>query len=218
MIGIDLHDFIEKVQDYQGSPYAQENIYSETLKQRDIWDKMAEINEQKAKDVVLYFLNAWKCRLSYTCVPDLTKALKDSSKLLASFSNLNLQDVCLEFLIADNSIEEVFRHIASVKAGRRTVGATATTKILHMINPHFFVMADENTRFGYGCCDNELGYVNSMWRMKLFGDALMKEYLNERKVPREIAFQNLVSECKSAAKTLPKIIDEYNWVKYNLDM
>lgn len=215
MIAIDLSDFIKKVRDYQSSPYAQENLYSETLKQRDIWDKLAEINEQKTRDTVLYFLNAWKCRLSYVCAPDLADALRDSSKLLSSFSKRNLQEVSLDFLIADNSIEEVFRNIASVKAGRRTVGATATTKILHMVNPHFFVMADENTRFGNGCCDNELGYVNFMWRMKLFCDSLMKEYMSSRKVFKEKAFPNLASECQSAATTWPKLIDEYNWVKFN---
>jgi hypothetical protein len=215
MIVIDLLDFIKKVQDYQKSPYGQEKLYGETLGQRNVWGKLAQINEQQTRDVVLRFVNAWKCRVSYTCAPDLSKALKDSSKLLSKFDGIKLQDVDLNFLIADNNIEKIFRNIATVKAGRRRVGATATTKILHMVNPHFFPMADENTRFGYGCSDNELGYVNFMWRMKLFGDALFEEYLNRRKLPKEIAFQNLVSECKSAATTLPKLLDEYNWVKFN---
>jgi hypothetical protein len=84
-----------------------------------------------------------------------------------------------------------------------------------MIHPDFFVMSDANIRYGYGCSGNDLGYVNFMWRMKLFGDAVIKEYSGARKVPKEFAFKNLASECKSAAPTLPKLLDEYNWVKFH---
>lgn len=121
----------------------------------------------------------------------------------------------LDFIIADDSIQEAFKKIASAQAGRRTVGATATSKIMHMINPGFFVMSDDNIRYGYGCCDNELGYINFMWRMKLFGDSIINGYSSARNVQKEAAFQNLASECKSSAPTLSKLIDEYNWVKYN---
>lgn len=202
MIPIDLNDFIQNVQQYQGSPYAMDTLYSDTLKRRDVWDGLAQINEQKTKDIVLYFLNAWKCRISYVCAPNLAKGLQDSAKFLANFRNLRLQDVSLKFLIDDNNIQEAFRTIATVQAGRRTIGATATSKILHMINPNFFVMADENTRFAYGCCENELGYVNFMWRMKLLGDILIDSYSNARTVPKEKVFQKLVSECQSNATTL----------------
>ena len=215
MITINLNEFIDKVQAYQSSSYALENLYSETLKRDDVWKNLAKINEQQTSDVILKFLNAWKCRLSYKCAPNLAKTLRDSSGLLTKLNCLSLQDVSLDFIIADDNIQEAFRNIASVQAGRRTVGATATSKIMHMINPNFFVMSDENIRYGYGCCGNDLGYVNFMWRMKLFCDAIIKEYSDARKEEKDFAFRNLASECKSAAPTLPKLLDEYNWVKYN---
>ena len=215
MIPIDLNEFIQNVQDYQSSPCAIETLYGDVLKRRDVWDKLDQIDTQKTEEVVLSFLNAWKCRLSYVCSRDLTKALKDSSKFLVKLRNQSLESVTLKFLIDDNDIQEAFGKISSVQAGRRTVGATATSKILHMIIPDLFVMADENTRFGYGCNENEVGYVNFMWRMKLVGDSLLDDYSNTRKVARDRAFQKLVSECRSSATALPKLIDEYNWVKYN---
>jgi hypothetical protein len=76
-------------------------------------------------------------------------------------------------------------------------------------------MADKNTRFAYGCNDNELGYVNFMWRMKLFGDALIEQYASARNIPKDKSVQQLALECQSSAKTMTKLIDEYNWVKYN---
>jgi len=214
MIGIDLTEFIEKVQAYQNTPYALEKLYIETLKRRDIWDNLVKITEQKTRDVVLKFLNAWKCRLSYKCVKDLAKALRESSELLTKMKRYKLQDVSLDFMIADDNTQEAFRNISTVQAGRRTVGATATSKIMHMTNPDYFVMCDDNIRYGYGCCDNDLGYVNFMWRMKLFGNTIIEKYSVARRVPKEFAFKNIASECKSAALTLPKLLDEYNWVKY----
>jgi|WetSurMetagenome_2_1015567.scaffolds.fasta_scaffold108705_1 hypothetical protein len=84
-----------------------------------------------------------------------------------------------------------------------------------LVNPNFFVMSDKHIRFAYGCSENELGYVNFMWRMKLLSEALIDEYSNARKVPKDKAFQKLALECQSAVTTMPKLIDEYNWVKYN---
>lgn len=76
LITVNLDEFIEKVKVYQRSSYALEDPYSKTLKRRDIWDRLSEIDEQKTRDVILKFLNAWKCRLSYKCSSNLTKALR----------------------------------------------------------------------------------------------------------------------------------------------
>ena len=57
-------DFITKVQAYQKSNYALNPQYEEALKRRDIWDRLEEIRDLKTKEVVLTFLNQWKCRLS----------------------------------------------------------------------------------------------------------------------------------------------------------
>jgi hypothetical protein len=165
----------------------------------------------------LKFLNQWKCRIEYSCAPGLAKALRECSVVLTGFNQHSLVEIKLDSLIADSDvIQEVFGKIAFVQAGRKRVGATATSKMLHMINPNFFMMADENTRHGYGCYDNQSGYVNFMWRMKFFGDTLMHEYSATRNVPLNSVFPDLVSECNSAATTLPKLLDEYNWVKFNI--
>jgi hypothetical protein len=50
MTGIDLNDFVQKVRAYQKTEYALENVYQQTLKQRDIWDRLEDANESKVKD------------------------------------------------------------------------------------------------------------------------------------------------------------------------
>lgn len=215
MIRVNINEFIVKVQAYQNSSYALENLYSKTLNRRDVWENLARITEQITRDVILKFLNAWKCRLSYECAPKLAKRLGDSSGFFSKLKGYNLQDVSLDLMINNDVIQKAFRNIASIKVGRRTVGATATSKIMHLINPDVLMMSDDDIRHGYGCYDNDIGYLNFMWRMKLFSDNLIKNYVKVRRVRKENVFKNLKSECKSGVATLPKLLDEYNWIKYN---
>lgn len=216
MTTINLNEFIEKVKDYQTSIYGLENNYLKTLAQRDVWENLREISEQTTKDVILKFLNAWKCRISYKFTPSLTRILRESSELFSRLSAYTLQDVSLRFILDDEDVKKAFRNIASVKFGNRTVGATATSKILHLINPNFLMMSDKAIRYGYGCSDNDIGYVNFMCRMKLLSDNLVNEYSKVRNVDRKNVFSNLKSECNSRATTIPKLLDEYNWIKFNL--
>jgi len=84
------------------------------------------------------------------------------SESLLKFKSHRLEEVSLDSLVEDlDAIKDVFRRIASVRAGARTVGATATSKVLHLVNPRFFMMSDRNIRHGYGYSDDEVGYAKS---------------------------------------------------------
>jgi len=216
MTDIDIDDFIRKVEAYQGSVYALEDSYRQILNRLDIWNNLAEIDDSKTT-CILEFLNRWKCRVSYDCISSLATTLRELSESLFKFKSYRLEDVSLDSLVDDlDAIKEVFRRIASVRAGARTVGATATSKVLHLVNPRFFMMSDRNIRHGYGYSDDEVGYARFMRYMKSFADALIREYSLMRDIPMNSVFSSLVSECKSRATTIPKLLDEYNWVKFNL--
>jgi len=216
IIDIDIYDFIRKVQAYQGSTYALEDSYRQILNRLDIWDNLAEIEDSRTT-CILEFLNRWKCRVSYDCTSSLATTLRELSEPLFKFKSHRLEEVSLDSLIGDlDAIKDVFRRIASVRAGGRTVGATATSKVLHLVNPRFFVMSDRNIRHGYGYSDDEVGYAKFMRHMKSFADALIREYSLMRNIPMNSVFPSLVSECKSRATTIPQLLDEYNWAKFNL--
>jgi len=213
---IDIDDFIRKAQAYQGSVYALEDSYRRILNRLDIWDNLAEIDDSKTR-CILEFLNQWKCRVGYDCTSSLAKTLRELSESLLKFKSHRLEEVSFDSLVDHlDDIKNVFRGIASVRAGAKTVGATATSKILHLVNPRFFMMSDRNIRHGYGCSDNEMGYTKFMRHMKSFADALIREYSLMRNIPMNSVFPSLVSECKSRATTIPKLLDEYNWAKFNL--
>lgn len=217
MRNIDLDEFIRNVREYQTSVYALEYSYQKMLKRNDIWERLDQIDYGKTK-TILKFLNKWKCRLGGDCVPSLTQALRECSNPISKMNNLSLDQVRYEDLIANSEIvEEVFRKISSVRVngGRRTVSATATSKILHLTNPKFFMMSDARIRRDWGWLNNQVGYAKFMQRMKLFGDDIMHQYSAKRNVPLDVTFTNLAIECKSKATTLPKLLDEYNWTKSN---
>lgn len=54
-----------------------------------------------------------------------------------------------------------------------------------------------------------------MWKMKSIGGLVLHEYAIRRNIGSDDAFLSLASECDSCARTLPKLLDEYNWVKFN---
>jgi len=216
MTDIDIDDFIRKVQAYQGSVYALEDSYRQILNRLDIWGNLAEIDDSRTT-CILEFLNRWKCRLSYDCISSLAGTLREASESLLKFKSYRLEEVSFDSLVDHlDDIKNVFRRIASVRAGAKTVGATATSKILHLVNPRLFMMSDRNIRHGYGYSDNEVGYARFMRHMKSFADALIREYSLMRNIPMNSVFPSLVSECKSRATTIPKLLDEYNWAKFNL--
>jgi len=216
MTDIDINDFIRKVEAYQGSVYALEDSYRQILNRLDIWNNLAEIDDSRTT-CILEFLNKWKCRLSYDCISSLARTLRETSESLLKFKSYRLEEVSFDSLVDHlDDIKVVFRRIASVRAGVRTVGATATSKILHLVNPRFFMMSDRNIRHGYGYSDDEVGYGRFVRYMKSFADALIHEYSSARNIPVNSVFSSLVSECKSRATTIPKLLDEYNWVKFNL--
>lgn len=211
---ISLDDFIRTVQAYQKSDYGLNAQYEEAVKRRDIWDRLDEIRDLQTEEVVLKFLNQWKCRISYSCAPALTEALRESAELLHQFDKCRLEETDLDSANVE-VMEGVFRTITAVKAKRRTVGATATSKILHLANPNFFVMFDKEIRLGYGYSGNDHGYSNFIKQMKQLANDVLHEYSSKRNFPIDNTFQSLAQECRSHSRTIPKLLDEYNWVKFN---
>lgn len=168
-----------------------EKQYEDCLRHREIWDNLDNVKTIHVRDVMVPFLNKWQCRLSYKCVPALTTALQRTERWLQPLRGLNIEDIGLlepieiknEEIRTFSLIEKVSETIQKVRAGRRTVAFTATSKILHMAVPNLFVMCDEKIRKAYGCEGNSAGYANFMLRMNLFARYSARfRYTNKRTV------------------------------------
>lgn len=197
-----------------------EEQYDECLSRREIWDDLSSINEDDLKcerGGVIPFLNKWKCRLPYKCAPELTVALQKVEPLLRPLRGCDIESVDLLAPIdmKDGTlrtltlIEKAFNRIYTVKAGRRTVGFTAASKILHMAVPRFFVMCDEKIREAYGCGDNGKGYANFMFRMNLLARDLISQANGDK--------ERILDCSRWKGRTLARLLDNFNYTVYTLE-
>jgi hypothetical protein len=223
MFEIKLEDFLRVV----GEIYPKEKgvkegekAYDECFKYREKWDDLSSINEDDVENIMIPFLNKWKCRLSDKCTKKLTSALKEVEPLLQPLRHCNIESTELLASINMNGetlriltlVEKVFNRIYTVKytlkAGQRTVGFTAASKILHIIVPSFFVMSDEKIRKAYGCEGNEKGYANFMFRMSLLARDLVSQANGDK--------EKILKCSKWEGRTLAKLLDVFNYTKFTL--
>lgn len=78
---------------------------------------------------------------------------------------------------------------------------TGTAKLMHGINPNLFVMWDKGICIHYGVYHNSAGYIIFMKLMQEEIKGLLKEHSKKEII-------------KNANRTLPKLIDEYNWKNF----
>lgn len=213
------------------------NIYRIALERRDIWEKLDQVKDGDIKSVMLKFLNKWKCRIKVS--PGLIENLRTKSRFLYKYfkavnkeklENLDFNkrfNINGKFLKIEGIIFKIYDSLYKTKfctkSRQRNFGATAASKFMHMVNPDLFVMFDINIRAHYGCGENANGYVNFMWRMhrlcnKIIADCSAKSKIDHISAKRKIL--NIFNKDCGMPKelfTLPKIIDEYNYLKYTLE-
>ena len=79
--------------------------------------------------------------------------------------------------------------------------STGTTKLMHGMNPNLFVMWDKGIYDHYGCYPNSIGYIRFMESMQEVIKGILKQHNKEEII-------------KGTNRTLPKLIDEYNWMHF----
>lgn len=192
-----------------------EEEYEKCVGHREFWDNLNKIRLEDTKSVVLPFLGKWKCRLPYDCASELTSTLQKTEAFIQPLRGLQTEDLDVVGAIQGNevasvpfySIEKAFSNISKIKSGRRTIGFTATSKILHMAIPNFFVMSDERIRKHYGFEGNSMGYVNFMLAMNLLARDLIAQIGNK---------QSILNFSHFRGRTLARLLDNYNYTIFTL--
>ena len=109
-----------------------------------------------------------------------------------------------------NAVRIVFESV--LEAGPR-VEATGTSKILHMINPELFVMWDAPIRGGYAVGQSAEDYAER-FLPRIQGQARLavRQYCEATGASKSKTVEWLTN----CGHTLPKVIDEFNYVKFTL--
>jgi hypothetical protein len=144
-------------------------------------------------DLIIDFVRRWNKRVPIR--KNKNKIKKVVLSLRGKFDVL--KNCCIENFSFTEKNKKLVKSIFDALS-ETALKITGTAKLMHGINPRLFVMWDKGICGHYGVYPNSAGYINFM---KLMQEAI-NELLNEHG-KREIV--------KKTNRTLPKLIDEYNW-------
>ncbi len=167
------------------------------------------------------FLNQWSSRYpsDAEAVASFKQAYKRVFPVLTALEGQTIEDIDFERRIYEDftsaeAIRQVFDHIA--RCGVR-YESTATSKILHTINPSLFVMWDEAIRGGYA--------------VQVSGQQYAHRFLPrvQKELTQAIATCMRETQCDRTAAIaairhlggdtfLTKLADEYNYAKFTLNI
>jgi len=140
------------------------------------------------------------------------KIYGEISATLKYLKNFKLEDANFDDDKLTEKIEEVFDKIATGCSPRYE--STDTSKILHTIIPDLFVMWDRKIRKGIlGDENRNWGAVYAIEFLPKMQEELREAIeicMKEKKLDKQKAIRYIVGLCDN--KTLPKLIDEYNYM------
>ncbi|MBW8049209.1 MAG: hypothetical protein FVQ77_02485 [Cytophagales bacterium] len=166
------------------------------------WDKEYEkdnkvyletLNNNDDINKILIFLNKWGCRIPKIEFSKIDRELQKKligNKYIVKLKKLSIEDINLDKY--KKEIKDIFEEIKSINK----IGGTAVSKILHLKLPKLFIMWDIPISQHYGYYQNGEGYFKFLKEMK-------KDLAKDRIVQEE---------AKKKRTTIPKIIDEYNYI------
>lgn len=215
---IDYKELLEAAEMFKEDPLAYDESYFEA-KGNINWQDLGSASIAEINDVVLWFLNKWKCRIPVT--DSVATRIKESFQICVPFLEAlkveKLEDVDfmgVKFIDAHKMsnrqiIRLTFANFSSIGQRFRNVAASKT---LHMINPRLFMMWDNAIGEYYGLKLDPFSYAYKfMPLMKEKANSAIKSMMDDLGCSRKVATNEISSSCDG--KTLAKLIDEYNWVK-----
>ncbi|MBN4057040.1 hypothetical protein JYU19_01885 [bacterium AH-315-J21] len=182
-------------------------------------------------DLVKGFLNPWSCRLKndQTTATNIRKALIQIQPFLAAIANCNLRDNLSQTIqVVGHKNKTLEKSIAICYATlfccSKGFAKTATSKLLHVLNPELFVMWDDPILAHFqktnSLIDNSAqGYCRFHQSMQLLLTSADEDFARTTLAPKSLTGQSVESYLTqqlnmSIPLTPAKLVDEYNWVVF----
>lgn len=177
--------------------------------------------------VIKGFLNRWKCRVenSPATANSIQKTLQNLIPYLRTLNNLSIQIIQFNepSRAYDMEMDQVIEHCyAQVRNIGHNFGPTATSKLLHVLQPALFVMWDKDILDCYRkvnrqIMDNGRGYLVYLQKMKSLANNIHRVFQNSLLTPPAEEGQDPADYLNARMeynppKTMAKYLDEYNWV------
>jgi hypothetical protein len=178
-------DILDAHSRFKNDPSYQERPYEELIVPiKNPWDEL---------DSIIDFVRRWTKRVPIEKNRDQIKnvalSLKDDFKKLEFETLENIVFTPENVTI----IKKIFEQLSSCPSK-----FVATSKLMHGINPHLFVMWDQGIYTHYGCKRDSTGYIKFMHLIQTELKEVMVSHTKEEII-------------QQTGRSLPKLIDEYNW-------
>jgi len=216
---ITYQELLETCEDFEQDEEAYNEAWLIARKFVD-WKNLDSLSLDDIENKVILFLNRWACHLpkDRRLFTKLKDVFRQNTPFLKALEGEAIQDFNLE---KKKEVEEkehknsevllkVFRNFSLIGCNFREVAAS---KVLHMINPSLFVMWDNAICEAYGVKKSPSEYVHDFIPlMKRKANEIIESYIADKKCDREQAVTTLNQF--RPLKTLAKMLDEYNYMKY----
>ena len=200
-----------------------DDTWYDISREKTDWQNLQNLSMEEVKNEVIWFLNKWGCRIGPERIRDIVaKGIRGRCIEAASFLEA-LDGETLENIDFDKTKQVSFRQLINSRIIHHIFSTfcdighrfrwTATSKVLHMINPKLFVMWDNDICTGYLLALSASSYsYRFMPLMKHEINKAISTYMKDHNSDRTTAIKEIMSACNG--KTLAKLVDEYNWIKY----
>jgi len=213
-------ELVKGIINFESSFWFGEYVYFKALE--NLENVRADLSKLETKEhvegIIKMFLIQWG-RMGRTVDrrdlnwEQLTKQLRSSKEAFQKLQGKSILDINLDDEEVIDAIKRTYE-AASIKY----IGATAISKILHLLNPEIYVMWDEDIRMKYKVAKSVKGYLDFLKQMKVevkeaLGEGVKEKGCSEKEIVEEIC-RELPSKKlgqEYSRKTLAKLIDEYNW-------
>jgi hypothetical protein len=193
------------------------DFYDRYMRSKDHnrWQNIEQLTELDAATLIR-FVNQW--RTHYQSTPaQLLSAFRQTSGLVTALGGMDFleTDLATPMLPSGATVADlvavIFNTLAS--CGIR-FESTGTSKILHTVNPQFFVMWDDRIRSSYGIVNPDgAAYALFLARIQRLSQGAIREFIAAEGISRDEAISGL-RQCPP--HTLTKVLDEYNYAKFTL--
>lgn len=181
-----------------------------------------DLDVNEIRFVLIEFLNKWGCRLrNYDSLTaeNLKNCLAGIHPELLVTQDFSILTFNFEIIENRERIERIFNSFWFYGSQiTRNFGPTATSKVLHIINPDLFVMWDDAIRLHYWVQNDSIiesgrGYCLFLIEIKRIAQGLVNECRERFNVtdPAPWLSERLNID---PPRSLTKFIDEFNWLAY----
>lgn len=172
------------------------------------------LSAQEVRRHVIDFLNRWKCR-----VKDDDATAEAIKRVVVNFKGMASYSRSAKLLDLNNTQDSIRGEIVSLYAQFDVIahfGPTATSKVMHLLNPDLFVMWDNAILSHYSEKDRQIdgtgrGYFAFLSLMSRMGREVTTDFQKSHPMSKPEIFLSEKLGYR-LRKSLAKFMDEYNWI------